>query len=105
MSSKRPRVEGCVRLSDALTALNRGRKYLSESEITKELLLAYLKQTGEIVTVTPIPVAVHEMGGLTVNVNVDAEHNRVSYLKREVQHRQGTCRTAVTLVDEASSSS
>ena len=79
-----------VRLSEGLRALFGSRKYVKESEITRDHLIRYLCGKGEITEVRLVHVSIQPFGGSCFSIVLDEQQNSVSHLKRAIQEQQGT---------------
>ena len=100
-SSKRMRTEGgsgcgagedvdnTLRLCSDLASLV-GRKYVKQSELSREAMVSYLQSTGAVKSVELVRVRVEQFGGDEFDVMVDDTANKVLDLKKAIQEEQGT---------------
>ena len=79
-----------VRLGAALRALLGGSKYVKQSELSREVLLSYAIQKGDVVPVTLFTVTVQNFGGSIFDVRMEEKQNSVKQLKLLIQEEQGT---------------
>jgi len=79
-----------VRLCEGLRTLMGRRKYCHPSDLTKEVLMQYLKLKGDIVEVELFEVQVRSMGGSEFSVTIDGTDNKTQDLKRAIQDQEGT---------------
>ena len=100
-SSKRKRTEGggsCGGVEDADDTLRLcpdlaslvGRKYVKQSELSREAMVSYLQSTGAVKSVELVRVRLEQFGGDEFDVVVDDQANKVLDLKRAIQEEQGT---------------
>ena len=78
-----------VALPDGLRALMGGRKFCPQEELTREVLLKYLKAKGDIREVNLVEVTVQTMSGRSFGVVVEAD-TEVLALKSEIEEAEGT---------------
>ena len=78
-----------VALPDGLRALMGGRKFCPQEELTREVLLQYLKAKGDIREVNLVEVTVQTMSGRSFGVVVEAD-TEVIALKSEIEEVEGT---------------
>ena len=83
---------GDVRLSGEMQALMRGRKYVKESELTRQVLLEYAKQKGAVELVELVRVKVEQFGGSSFVAVLDDTESKVRELKRAIEDKQGVLR-------------
>ena len=88
--SSSPDEDTDVRLSEGLRALFGSRKYVKESEITRDHLMRYLCGKGEITEVCLVHVDIQPFGGSCFPIVLEEQQNSVSHLKRAIQEQQGT---------------
>ena len=100
-SSKRKRTEGgssggdgedvddTLRLCPDLASLV-GRKYVKQSELSREAMVNYLQSTGAVKSVDLVRVRVEQFGGNEFDVVTDDKANKVLDLKKAIQEEQGT---------------
>ncbi len=81
---------GTVRLSEGLRAMMGGNKYCKEGELTRSLMLSYLKAKGEIKQVTLFRVNIETMGGTSFSVPLAEDRNRVKDLRNAIEDQEGT---------------
>ena len=81
-----------VKLSSGLSSLLGNQKYVKESALTRAMLLAYLKDRGEITEVQLVKVSVQEMGGRTFGVTLEGAASKVKDLKAAVADQEGFVR-------------
>ena len=86
-----------VRLCAALRGLLGGSKYVKQSELSREVLLSYAIQKGDVVPVTLFTVTVQNFGGSIFDVKIEEEQNSVKQLKLLIQEEQGTPRFSQAL--------
>ena len=67
-----------------------GRKYVKQSELSREAMVSYLQSTGAVKSVALVRVRVEQFGGDEFDVVVDDKANKVSDLKKAIQEEQGT---------------
>ena len=60
-----------VKLCSGLQARMAGQKYVKESALSREVLLSYLREKGDVARVRLVNVTVQEMGGRTFPVTLD----------------------------------
>ena len=78
-----------VKLCQGLSALVGNRKYVKESALSRDVLLAYVKERGDVVRVKLVRVSVQEMGGRSFGVTLDEKENKVKDLKCAVEEQEG----------------
>jgi hypothetical protein len=78
-----------VRLNEQLRGLLGGRKYVRESDLTREILLEYAKRQGAVTAVDLISVTVQNMGGTELVVKLEEKKNQVKWLKQAIKDEQG----------------
>ena len=83
---------GDVRLSGEMQALMKGRKYVKESELTRQVLLEYAKQKGAVKLVELVRVQVEQFGGSSFVAVLDDTESKVRDLKRAIEDKQGVLR-------------
>ena len=97
-SSKRKRAEkggagedkdNTLRLCPDLASLV-GRKYVKQSELSREAMVSYLQSTGAVKSVDLVRVRVEQFGGDEFDVVVDDTTNKILDLKKAIQEEQGT---------------
>ena len=81
-----------MRLCAALRGLLGGSKYVKQSELSREVLLSYAIQKGDVVPVTLFTVTVQTFGGSIFDVKMEEKQNSVKQLKLLIQEEQGTPR-------------
>ena len=86
-----------LRLSAALRGLLGGSKYVKQSELSREVLLRYAIQKGDVVPVTLFTVTVQNFGGSIFDVKMEEKQNSVKQLKLLIQEEQGTPRFSQAL--------
>ena len=86
-----------VRLCAALRGLLGGSKYVKQSELSREVLLRYAIQKGDVVPVTLFTVTVQNFGGSIFDVKMEEKQNSVKQLKLLIQEEQGTPRFSQAL--------
>ena len=93
---------GDVRLSGEMQALMKGRKYVKESELTRQVLLEYAKQKGAVKLVELVRVQVEQFGGSSFVAVLDDTESKVRDLKRAIEDKQGVLRRfqALFLLDD-----
>ena len=79
-----------VRLGAALRGLLGGSKYVKQSEPSREVLLSYAIQKGDVVPVTLFTVTVQPLAGDIFDVKMEETQNSVKQLKLLIQQEQGT---------------
>ena len=79
-----------VRLGAVLRGLLGGSKYVKQSELSREVLLSYAIQKGDVVPVTLFTVTVQNFGGSIFDVKIEEKQNSVKQLKLLIQEEQGT---------------
>lgn len=79
-----------VRLSDELGVLMGGRKYCQHSELTREVLIDFMKSKGDVSNVNVIEISIQTLSGCHFSVAIDSEHNQVTFLKRQIEKAEGT---------------
>ena len=80
-----------VRLGDGLRQVMGGRKFCKEDELTRAVLLSYLKAEGEVAEVNLAEVTVQTMAGTSFGVMVEAGKGVSSrVLKAEIEEAEGT---------------
>ena len=96
MANKRQRTEENdeeetqhVALPDGLRALMGGRKFCPQEELTREVLLQFLKSKGDIREVNLVEVTVQTMSGHSFGVVLEAD-SEVALLKSEIEEAEGT---------------
>ena len=77
-----------VKLSTGLQNVMGQRKYCKQSELTRDILLQYLKETDEISEAEIIAVKVASMGGIKIETKIQAGTS-VNELKMSIQERHG----------------
>ena len=85
---------GCVRLCGACLG---GSKYVKQSELSREVLLRYAIQKGDVVPVTLFTVAVEPLAGGMFDVTMEEEQNSAKQLQLLIQEDQGTPRFSQAL--------
>ena len=97
-SSKRKRTEkggagedkdNTLRLCPDLASLV-GRKYVKQSELSREAMMNYLQSAGAVRSVELVRVRVEQFGGDEFDVVTDDKANKVTDLKKAIQEEQGT---------------
>ena len=86
-----------VRLCTALRGLLGGSKYVKQKELTREVLLSYAIQKGDVVPVTLFTVTVEPLAGDTFDVEMEEKQNSVKQLRLLIQQEQGTPRFSQAL--------
>jgi len=86
-----------VRLCAALRGLLGGSKYVKQSELSREVLLSYAIQKGDVVPVTLFTVTVEPLAGDIFDVKMEEKQNSVRQLRLLIQQEQGTPRFLQTL--------
>ena len=86
-----------VRLCAVLRGLLGGSKYVKQSELSREVLLSYAIQKGDVVPVTLFTVTVQNFGGSIFDVKMEDTQNSVKQLKLLIQEEQGTPRFSQAL--------
>ena len=82
-----------VRLCAALRGLLGGSKYVKQSELSREVLLSYAIQKGDVVPVTLFTVTVEPLAGDIFDVKMEEKQNSVKQqLRLLIQQEQGTPR-------------
>ena len=76
-----------VRLCAALRGLLGGSKYVKQSELSREVLLSYAIQKGDVVPVTLFTVTVQNFGGSIFDVKMEETQN--SAQAAEASHSGG----------------
>ena len=79
-----------VRLCAALRGLLGGSKYVKQSELSREVLLSYAIQKGDVVPVTLFTVTVEPLAGDIFDVQMEEKQNSVKQLRLLIQQEQGT---------------
>jgi len=79
-----------VRLSDELGLLMGGRKYCKHSELTREVLIDFMKSKGDVSDVSVIEISIQTLSGCHFSVAIDSEHNQVTFLKRQIEKAEDT---------------
>ena len=79
-----------VRLCAALRGLLGGSKYVKQSELSREVLLSYAIQKGDVVPVTLFTVTVEPLAGDIFDVKMEEKQNSVKQLRLLIQQEQGT---------------
>ena len=84
-----------VRLDDEwLRSRFNGQRYCSEDALTRDILLAFLRQRGDIKTVKTYTVSVQNLTGDQFEIKLDKTRNSVGVLKTEIEKMTGTeCRS------------
>ena len=82
-------VDDTLRLCPDLASLV-GRKYVKQSELSREAMVSYLQSTGAVKSVELVRVKVEQFGGDEFDVVVDDTTNKVCDLKKAIQEEQGT---------------
>ena len=62
---------------------------MNESALSRDVLLAYVKERGDVVRVKLVRVSVQEMGGRSFGVTLDEKQNKVKDLKCAVEQQEG----------------
>ena len=70
-----------VRLCAALRGLLGGSKYVKQNEISREVLLSYAIQQGDVVPVTLLTVTVQPLAGDIFDVQMEEKQNSVKQLR------------------------
>ena len=78
-----------VALPDGLRALMGGRKFCPQEELTREVLLQYLKAQGDIREVNLVEVTVQTMSGRSFGVVLEVD-TEVKLLKSGIEEAEGT---------------
>ena len=78
-----------VALNDGLRALMGGRKFCPQEELTREVMLQYLKAKGDIREVNLVEVTVQTMSGRCFGVVLETD-TEVCLLKFEIEEAEGT---------------
>ena len=79
-----------VRLCAGLRGLLGGSKYVKQSELSREVLLSYAIQKGDVVPVTLFTVTVEPLAGDIFDVKMEEKQNSVKQLRLLIQQEQGT---------------
>ena len=79
-----------MRLCAALRGLLGGSKYVKQSELSREVLLSYAIQKGDVVPVTLFTVTVEPLAGDIFDVQMEEKQNSVKQLRLLIQQEQGT---------------
>ena len=86
-----------MRLCAALRGLLGGSKYVKQSELSREVLLSYAIQKGDVVPVTLFTVTVEPLAGGIFDVQMEEKQNSVKQLRLLIQQEQGTPRFSQAL--------
>lgn len=90
-----------LKLGSGLSELMQGRKYCSEEELTKDLLIKFLMLKGELTAVETFDVQVQALSGDSFVVKMDRQDARVSVLKTEIEKAVGASTYQQDLFDFA----
>ena len=74
-----------------------GSKYVKQSELSREVLLSYVIQKGDVVPVTLFTVTVEPLAGDIFDVQMEEKQNSVKQLRLLIQQEQGTPRFSQAL--------
>ena len=86
-----------MRLCAVLRGLLGGSTFVKQSELSREVLLSYAIQKGDVVPVTLFTVTVQNFSGSIFDVNMEEKQNSVKQLKLLIQEEQGTPRFSQAL--------
>ena len=67
-----------------------GRKYVKQSELSREVLLKYAIQKGDVVPVTLFTVTVQPLAGDIFDLQMEEKQSSVKQLRLLIQQEQGT---------------
>ena len=86
-----------MRLAEEMQELMKGRKYIKESELTRQVLLEYAKQKGAVELVKLVRVKVEQFGGSSFVAVLDDTEAKVRNLKGAIEDQKGVPRRLQTL--------
>jgi hypothetical protein len=87
----------CFKLGDRLKKFmnvseKHGSKFFNTIELTQDIILDFLKLTGEVTEVDLFQIQVQTLNGATFPVTMQRGENKVSVLKAEIERAEGTSR-------------